>query len=271
MNNDIKNKIIFYLSFGFTSGIFLISGYKFFNKLFKNSEEIFLEEIENIKKNLKEKIKVYVNLNENICVEILSLINKIFEYKYKELFEENDNERRELLKNNQIKEYENKVNITIINQKELLNKIINELFKELNIKNSYDEIQKILKRNFDFELEKLFYKYDKPLFLNKIKENKLKEAYFFYESVLTTEITMFKNEINYNSIKLENEITNNINSIENKLEFIKIKTNDKLFNKFNINERELIYLIFDTNLINNNEIKASHDRIKNLNQIFEEN
>ena len=43
MNNDIKNKIIFYLSFGFTSGIFLISGYKFFNKLFKNSEEIFLE------------------------------------------------------------------------------------------------------------------------------------------------------------------------------------------------------------------------------------
>ena len=35
------------------------------------------------------------------------------------------------------------------------------------------------------------------------------------------------------------------------------------FNKFNINLRELIYIFFDTNLINNNEIKASHDRIKN--------
>ena len=57
---------------------------------------------------------------------------------------------------------------------------------------------------------------------------------------------MFKNEINLNSIKLENEISNNNNLIENKLDFIKIKTNDKLFNKFNINERELIYLIFDT-------------------------
>ena len=124
MNNEIKNKIIYYLSFGIASSIFFISGYKLFNELFKNYDEIFLEEIENIKNNLKEKIKVYVNLNENICIEILSLINKIFEYKYKELFEEIDNERRKLLKNNQIKDYENKVNITIINQKELLNKII---------------------------------------------------------------------------------------------------------------------------------------------------
>ena len=145
MNNDIKKKIIYYLSFGITSGIFLISGYKLFNGLFKNNEELILEEIENIKKNLKEKIKVYVNLNENICVEILSLINKIYEFKYKELYEQEDIERRNLLKNNNIKEYENKVNINIKNQKQLYNQIINELFKELNIKYSYDDIQKILK------------------------------------------------------------------------------------------------------------------------------
>ena len=41
----------------------------------------FFEEIENIKNNHKEKIKIYVNLKEIICIEILSLINKIFEYK----------------------------------------------------------------------------------------------------------------------------------------------------------------------------------------------
>jgi len=81
---------------------------------------------------------------------------------------------------------------------------------------------------------------------------------------------MFKNEINFNIIKLENEISNsNNNLIENKLDFIKIKTNDKLFNKFNIKERELIHLIFE--LIYNNEIKTNHERIKYLNKIFEEN
>jgi hypothetical protein len=64
MNNDIKNKIIYYLSFGITSSIFFISGYKLFNGLFRNYDEIFLEEIENIKNNLKEKIKVYVNLKK---------------------------------------------------------------------------------------------------------------------------------------------------------------------------------------------------------------
>ena len=34
---------------------------------------------------------------------------------------------------------------------------------------------------------------------------------------------MFKNEINFNIIKLENEISNSNNLIENKLDFIKIK------------------------------------------------
>ena len=109
---------------------FFISRYKLFNVLFRNYNEIFQEEIENIKNNLKQKIKVYVNLNRNFSIEILFLINKIFEYKYKELFEEIDNERRTLLKNNQIKDYENKVNSNfILNQKNYFINMINHLKK----------------------------------------------------------------------------------------------------------------------------------------------
>lgn len=244
------------------SGVALLFGgiYYLYKKLSQNEElsEDLLIEIEEISQQIEEHNGY---LSTDIAVKILMQINRLADSCLKKdhpiFFPENrknkDNEEEKLYYDYiQLKEeYHFKASQIILKQ------------YKMKLEDFYQIIQELS----PYEIEAKSYSHFKPVFSDSEipDRQKAKEAYIFYGHKFTNEIIVFQQSIT----DLEKEIKNKGEDfIAKKFIALKLKLDDVLLEAYGVTESQLRYLIFEYNLLEDKEVKATHDNILNYDKFY---
>ena len=259
----LDKRSLYYLMVGASSMVFLTSGYYIFDFFFGEEETEEEKESEIIKRINMELLISNNTLTPQLAVLISSYINKVYEKLEESNLYKLNEERRKFM--NDKKKYEELAQDYLGKQNLLYSTSIKNVLDKLNNKITYQQIEQELTKLSTNEIEKLFYEYDKPIFINKIPEKKIaKEAYLFYGNKLKEETKKFQEDIM--KIKDINE-----DKVHLKLQLIKLIVNDSLFIKYNLSERQLTFCVFEYKLLEDNEVLKLHNEINQLDTMFTQN
>ena len=277
----------------------------------KTQEDVYLEKIENIKKNLENDLnkKYEKNLN-NEYQKYNSLVKQMTKLQSEcRLMEENNKnieKNHETLLQNKINEYLNEINIlkdknkkiqlTLLDTNEILLNYKNKYQQlQLDIKNDQKKLEESKQKNLNLSNE---FSQQNQLNLEKIShfELKLKQkeqaiinlekvsiSYQNNNKLLLDDINLLKNQkiSNINQIKLITEQLNHsnqkINHLNNEIKILNLKNNNQYINRNDIIPyffQILQYSNLDANFIQkiSNMLSLTNDEIDHLKKlIFEKN
>lgn len=132
---------------------------------------------------------------------------------------------------------------------------------------SKEDFYEIIQELSPYEIESKSYNYYKPVFTDTSipDRQKTKEAYIFFGHKFTNEIMSFQHELT----DLEKEIKDKGEDfISKKFIALKLKLDDILLEAYGVTESQLRYLIFEYNLLEDKEVKATHDNILNYDKYY---
>jgi hypothetical protein len=234
-------------------------GYGVYNYYHKSKSEKLNKWLEDYIKEIEPKIKAEqeTSLSPVTIASIVNLVTEIEEYLYLRDYSDIELKRISKLKT---QEYESAVNQTIeLHEKTFLraSKIVE---KALNV--NINDLKEILDQQTDSkklrELIEVNQK-DYEQYLPKIEKETLKKAFLAYSAQLIQQDKVVKNMFNF--AKLRPEFREKAIDIFNLNRYV---LKDSIQKEFNINEKYFYQLLVKHDLLNDSEVKAQRDFLKNL-------